>query len=226
MATTRRLWVFRACHYPGRDPTPVVPFSYQASSCAAKCWTALGDARGRHRRRGFHVLLKANLASVVGETGKSASKEEQNTQTRPKIRACQGLGGTGLSFVRDIETHVRFLLCLPVLPLAEVHVRRLVAPILENFVERQVVTADALPKFYAAMNSATRIHNSVVAEVALFILVFTAGAWIWRLQIVPGVATWYAYSQGGQLHLTMAGYWLAFVSVPLFQFILLRWYIR
>ena len=28
------------------------------------------------------------------------------------------------------------------------------------------------------------------------------------------------------MHLTMAGYWLAFVSVPLFQFILLRWYVR
>jgi hypothetical protein len=136
------------------------------------------------------------------------------------------LGGTGLSFVSDIETHVRFLLCLPVLLLAEVYVRRRIGPILENFVERQVVTADELPKFYAAMNSATRIHNSVVAEIALFILVFTAGAWIWRLRIVPGVATWYAYSQGGQLHSTMAGYWLAFVSVPLFQFILLRWYIR
>ena len=55
---------------------------------------------------------------------------------------------------------------------------------------------------------------------------FTAGTWIWRLQIVPDVASWYAYSQGGQVHLTMAGYWLAFVSVPLFQFILLRWYVR
>jgi len=27
-------------------------------------------------------------------------------------------------------------------------------------------------------------------------------------------------------HLTAAGYWLAFVSIPLFQFILFRWYMR
>ena len=76
------------------------------------------------------------------------------------------------------------------------------------------------------MNSATRIHNSVVAEIVLFVLVFTAGTWIWRLQIPPDIASWYAYSQGGQVHLTMAGYWLAFVSVPIFQFILLRWYVQ
>ncbi len=136
------------------------------------------------------------------------------------------LGGVKLFFVRDIETNVRFLVCLPVLLLAEVIVRQRIGPILKNFVERQVVTPEELPKFYAVIRSATRIHNSVVAEIALFVLVFTAGTWIWRFQIVPDVASWYAYSQGGPVHLTMAGYWLAFVSVPLFQFILLRWYVR
>jgi hypothetical protein len=136
------------------------------------------------------------------------------------------LGGTSLSFLRDIETHVRFLVSLPVLLLAEVFVRLRIGPILENFVERQVVSGEELPKFYAAIRAATRFHNSVVAEIALFVLVFTAGAWFWRLQIAPDVATWYAYSEGGRVHLTMAGYWLAFVSVPLFQFILLRWYVR
>ena len=136
------------------------------------------------------------------------------------------VGGVKLFFLHDIETHVRFLVSLPVLILAEVIVRERIWPVLRNFVERQVITPEELPKFYAAINSATRIHNSVVAEIALFVLVFTAGTWIWRLQIVPDVDSWYAYSQGGQVHLTMAGYWLAFVSVPLFQFILLRWYVR
>ena len=136
------------------------------------------------------------------------------------------LGGVKLSFLRDIETHVRFLVSLPVLLLAEVIVRERIWPVLRSFVERQVVTPEELPKFYAAINSATRIHNSVGAEIALFVFVFTAGTWIWRLQIVPDVVSWYAYSQGGQVHLTMAGNWLAFVSVPLFQFILLRWYVR
>lgn len=136
------------------------------------------------------------------------------------------LGGVKLFFLHDIETHVRFLVSLPVLLLSEVIVRERIGPVLRNFVERQVVSPEELPKFYAAVNSATRIHNSVAAEIALFVLVFTAGRWTWRLQIAPDIASWYAYSQGGQLHLTMAGYWFAFVSVPLFQFILLRWYVR
>jgi hypothetical protein len=56
--------------------------------------------------------------------------------------------------------------------------------------------------------------------------VFTGGVWFWRHQIAVNIASWYASSQGGQIHLTMAGYWLAFVSVPVFQFFLLRWYMQ
>ena len=32
--------------------------------------------------------------------------------------------------------------------------------------------------------------------------------------------------EGTRWHLTPAGYWYAFVSIPIFQFILLRWYLR
>ena len=39
-------------------------------------------------------------------------------------------------------------------------------------------------------------------------------------------ATWYAVPEGTGIHLTLAGYWYAFVSIPIFQFILLRWYLR
>jgi hypothetical protein len=35
-----------------------------------------------------------------------------------------------------------------------------------------------------------------------------------------------AMPEGSQLHLTIAGYWYAFISIPIFQFILLRWYLR
>jgi hypothetical protein len=136
------------------------------------------------------------------------------------------LGGIKLSFLRDIETHVRFLVSLPILILAEIAVNQRIRPTLKRFVERQIVSQRELPQFYAAVNSAVRILNSVITEIALLVFVYTAGLWIWRHQIAPDVASWYATSQGGQIHLTMAGYWLAFVSVPVFQFILLRWYMQ
>jgi hypothetical protein len=136
------------------------------------------------------------------------------------------LGGIKVSFLGDIETHVRFLIAMPVLILAEVIIHQRIRPILKQFVERHVVTAEELPRFYAAIDSAVSLNNSVLAEVALLVFVFTGGTWIWRHQIASNIASWYGSSQGGNIHLTMAGYWLAFISVPVFQFILLHWYMQ
>jgi hypothetical protein len=56
--------------------------------------------------------------------------------------------------------------------------------------------------------------------------VYTAGIWIWRNEVALGTPTWYRVPDGAGMHLTLAGYWLSFVSLPIFQFILLRWYLR
>jgi hypothetical protein len=99
-------------------------------------------------------------------------------------------------------------------------------PVVKRFVERSVITPEELPKFYAAINSAIVMRNSVIVEIALLVLVYTVGIWNWRHNSALDVASWYASSQGGQMHFTIAGYWFAFLSVPVFQFILLRWYVR
>jgi hypothetical protein len=136
------------------------------------------------------------------------------------------MGGTEVSFFRDILTHVRFLVALPVLILAEVVVHQRIRSIVKTFVERRVVRLEDLPKFYAAIDSAMRIRNSVIGEIALLLFVFTGGIWIWWHRVALDTASWYASPQGGHMNLTLAGHWFAFVSVPIFQFILLRWYLR
>jgi hypothetical protein len=64
------------------------------------------------------------------------------------------LGGTKLSFLRDIETHVRFLVSLPVLIMAEMVVHLRIEPMMKRFVERHVVIQEELPKFYSAIGAA------------------------------------------------------------------------
>jgi hypothetical protein len=135
-------------------------------------------------------------------------------------------GAIKIPFLRDIEVHARFLVALPVLIVAELIVHLRVRPVLSRFVERNIVVSEDLPKFHAAIRSAERVRNSAPLEATLLILVWTVGQWIWRSQIAIGAATWYAMPQGIHLHLTPAGYWYAFVSIPIFQFILLRWYLR
>jgi hypothetical protein len=134
--------------------------------------------------------------------------------------------GVTLPFLRDIETQIRFLIALPVLILSELIVHLRLRPVVQSFVKRNLVVAEELPKFHAAIGSATRWRNSIPLELGLVIFVWTVGQWLWRSQIALGTSTWYAIPEGAHLHLTPAGYWNAFVAIPIGQFILLRWYLR
>ena len=137
------------------------------------------------------------------------------------------LGGSiKISFLRDIEAHVRFLIALPVLLAAELVVHVRLGSVVRRFVERNLVVPEDMPKFSAAVNSARRVRDSVAVEMGLLILAYTVGVWIWRSEVALGSATWYALPDAMHLHLTLAGDWYAFVSIPIFQFILLRWYMR
>jgi len=58
------------------------------------------------------------------------------------------------------------------------------------------------------------------------IFALTVGQWDLSSQIALGASTWYVMTEDGHLHLTAAGYWYAFITIPICQFILLRWYLR
>ena len=130
-----------------------------------------------------------------------------------------------LSFFHDVEVHVRFLIALPVLIAAELVVHLRIRPVVYRFVERRIVLPNDLPRFQHAIDSAIRLRNSIPLEAALLIFVYTLGLWLWNSRVPIESATWYAFP-GGRWHLTVAGYWYVFISIPIVQFIVLRWYLR
>jgi len=130
-----------------------------------------------------------------------------------------------LSFLHDVEVHVRFLIALPVLVAAELIVHSRIRPVVRRFVERRIVLPQDLPRFHSAIESAIRLRNSIRVEVGLLLFVYTFGLWLWHSRIALDTSTWYAMP-GGRWHLTPAGFWYVFVSIPMIQFILLRWYLR
>jgi len=130
-------------------------------------------------------------------------------------------------FLKDVEVHARFLVALPLLIVAEfvVHVR--MRTIASEFVVRGLVAPGALERFRDAVRAAIRLRNSVAAEVAMVVIVYALGIPVlWREVAALDVATWYADPSSGSAGLTAAGLWFVYVSVPLFQFLLLRWYFR
>ena len=121
--------------------------------------------------------------------------------------------------------HVRFLVALPTLIAAELIVHSRIRPVVRRFVERRIVLPQDRTAFTARSSQRCRLRNSVPAEVGLLVFVYTFGLLLWHSRIAIDASTWYA-NPGGRWHLTAAGFWYVAVSIPILQFILLRWYLR
>ncbi|MBL8419498.1 MAG: hypothetical protein JNK92_02580 [Dechloromonas sp.] len=134
---------------------------------------------------------------------------------------------TSVPFLFDIEVHVRFLVALPLLIVAELVVHQRMRPLLKQFLERNIIPGNAMARFEAAVASAFRLRNSVLAEVLLIIFVYGVGVLvIWRHYTALDTATWYATPSAGGTRFSLAGMWYGYVSIPIFQFLLCRWYFR
>jgi hypothetical protein len=140
----------------------------------------------------------------------------------------QALGGSAaVPFLLDVDVHVKFLWVLPLLILAELVVHQRMRLVVKQFLERHLIAENDLPQFDSAIASAFRLRNSVLAEVLLIAFVYVVGVLIiWRQYALLGTTTWYAVPAAGGLKLSLSGVWYSYVSVPVFQFLLVRWYFR
>jgi hypothetical protein len=140
----------------------------------------------------------------------------------------QLLGGdVAVPFLQDAEVHVRFLIAMPLLIVAEIVVHRRMHLVVRQFLERNLIPESARERFDSAIASALRLRNSVPAELLLVALVYGVGVFIvWRVYTVLDTSTWHTLPADGGGRLSAAGMWYAYVSLPLFQFLLLRWYFR
>jgi hypothetical protein len=136
-------------------------------------------------------------------------------------------GTLAVPFLKDAELHVRFLFAMPLLIVAELAVHGRMQPVLRLFRERGVVPAAMQARLHGAADSAVRLRNSLPAELLLVAVVYVLGIQIvWRHFIALDAATWYATPSPDGTALSPAGLWYGYVSLPMFQFLLCRWYFR
>ena len=136
-------------------------------------------------------------------------------------------GGVAVPFLLDLEVHIRFLVALPLLIGAELVVHRRMRSLVKQFLERRLIPEDAMTRFEAAIASAFRLRNSLLAEIVLIAVVYGLGILIvWRQYIALDTATWYATPSSEGSKLSLAGMWYGYISLPIFQFLLCRWYFR
>jgi hypothetical protein len=143
------------------------------------------------------------------------------------LAAGTAFGAVQLPFAVDLEVHVRLLLALPLLIVAELIVHQRMQVTLRQFIDRGIIASADHPQLERIIASAMRLRNSATVEIALAVASITIGYWIWRQHMSSHVGSWYnALDPAGGESLTAAGWWYAFVSLNIFRFVLVRWYFR
>ncbi len=181
----------------------------------------------------FHILLRARLTGEVLELLRRRVLAIALLAWAPLLllSALRGQAwgrAVAVPFLGDIDPHTRLLLALPLLISTELVVHRGSHGLLGEFVHRGLIADSSMARFDAATASAQRLRNSAVAEVLLVAIVYAIGVlYVWpRFVALADVSTWYSVHGVGRRQLSLAGWWYVFVSLPIVQFFLLRWYFR
>ncbi|HET7452915.1 MAG TPA: hypothetical protein VFL12_09250 [Thermoanaerobaculia bacterium] len=136
-------------------------------------------------------------------------------------------GAVKIPFFVDIDVQARLLIALPLLLAAEVVAYQRLGRVVPSFIRRGLIRDADRSKFDAIVESIRRARESKVAEILLLVFVYGFGVrYLWLTHLVIPGETWYAVQSGAGRHLTAAGWWYALVSLPLWQFLLVRWYYR
>lgn len=137
---------------------------------------------------------------------------------RPRDGAAAEIG-----FVSDLTTHVRFLLVVPLLILAEAAIGRRTRIVVRQFVDAELLTQPDRPRFVALLRQAGRALQSSLAEIVVAILAIVFVASAVRALSADGVTFWFEQPvTDGHARLTAAGWWYA-VGSWLPPFLFLRW---
>lgn len=132
-----------------------------------------------------------------------------------------------LPFIEDLDVHIRFLVALPILIFAELLVHQRISIVVKEFQERKLIPDSEISKFHNAISSALRLRNSFIAEIAIVVLIYGIGyQLVWDQTAGLDSSAWYSNQALEKGNISLAGIWFRYLSLPVFQFLFVRWYYR
>ena len=141
------------------------------------------------------------------------------------LSAWQGLaigGGLKIPFLFDFTAAVRFLVCIPLLVIAETLIDSRSREVIGYFFTSGILEEKELPSFVAVIRKVARLRKSGLAEGVMIGLVIVAVLFL-RREFSGGSSTWQVLVSSVGAERTLAGWWYVLVGLPIFQFFMLRW---
>ena len=132
------------------------------------------------------------------------------------------LANVRVPFLYDPSAHIRFLLSVPLLILAEVVIGPRIVAAASHFITSGLIPVDKYQDFDAAVVEGLRLRDSTVAELVILAITYF-GAFVSITFLSPHASSWQSLVSESGHRFTWAGYWNALVSIPIFQFLVYRW---
>ncbi|AOS46121.1 hypothetical protein Verru16b_03217 [Lacunisphaera limnophila] len=142
------------------------------------------------------------------------------------LSAVQGLWWTQdlkQSFLADFSVHMQMLVAIPFFLFAEEFVEQRIGEAWLQLRDGGLVSPESRQVLLDAAAKAMRVRDSIWLDMLAYALGL-AGAWIWLWQMKSdGVSTWHSVVDGPSEGLSLAGWWLGLVSVPILNYWYGRW---
>jgi len=127
-----------------------------------------------------------------------------------------------LPLLLDFTIWARFVIAIPLLVAAERNIDGRLAFAVRHFRTSELVGEEARGGLEAAIAKIERARDSLIPEILLLVGAVTLGWFNTHAVLSLPVTSWRAITPG-LAGTTLAGRWLDFVSLPLFNFLVFRW---
>jgi hypothetical protein len=197
------------------------------------------DAERDSLWKDFSLVAGGGLVNVARAAGVLSTDERRAREQLLRIGACAAVltwvpllvlafvnwtlvGGSSVPFLYSLGTHVRLLVAIPLFFVAEASFDRRVRQVIRLIAQSRLASAQELPRLEDAVRRARWWRDAWITEAALVAITFVFLLNGIRTDVGGGLSTW-RMSDG---HRTLAGWWYAAISIPLFQFLVWRWCAR
>jgi len=134
---------------------------------------------------------------------------------------------TQLPFLKDVGMQARVLVALPMLIMIKFVIDNKVTSVAKYLAGALMTPEEGQKILNTAFRRAKKMTSSAFTEIILLLIVLGATISFVRggayAALGSGTTSWMMHTENERQMLSGAGYWAIFISIPLFQFFLLRW---
>jgi hypothetical protein len=127
------------------------------------------------------------------------------------------------SMLLDIAAHARYLIGLPLLVIAEAACLPGIASIARHFDDMGLIPPANRPRYEYLVDSTRRVLASPRTDVAILLLAYALTLGLGQSLYPAAVSTWVSPLAGAGHQLSLAGWWRALVSQPLYLMLVIGW---